>query len=288
MISLSISRSAQSIVRLPFQVRRISAELALSATFVALLTIAALFPQLFTPYDPLSNDVLAALKPPDGKHLFGTDRLGRDILSRTLYGARYSLLVGLGGALVAVFFGVILGILAGGKNKLVDEGLSRLLDIISAFPTILFTMLVVVFIGQGLATLAFAVGIAGVPKFGRVVRAQMQLVRQADYVSHAVILGKGAFFVFWRHILPNVLVAVPVTAMIYIGTTILAVSGLSFLGLGPQPPTPEWGVMLAEGRDVIRIAWWPSVFPGAAITLTVIAFVAIGNDLQRRFERRTP
>lgn len=159
-------------------------------------------------------------------------------------------------------------------------------DVLSSFPGVLLAMLVVTFLGPGMLNIALAIGIAGIPKFGRVVRAQTQLVRDADYVTHAAIYGLSRPQVFLRHVLPNVLVAVPVIATVYIGSTILAVSGLSFLGLGPQPPTPEWGVMLAESRDVLRVAWWPGVFPGAAITLTVIAFSVIGNFLQKAFEGR--
>ena len=147
-------------------------------------------------------------------------------------------------------------------------------------------MLIVTFLGQGMLNIAIAVGIAGIPKFGRVVRAQTQLVRDADYVTQATIYGLSQRQVFLRHVLPNVLVAIPIIATVYIGSTILIVSGLSFLGLGPQPPTPEWGVMLAESRDVLRVAWWPGVFPGLAITATVIAFSVVGNFLQKKFEGR--
>lgn len=259
---------------------------AAAALFLAALVLAAAAPQLFSRYDPLEGDFLAVLKPPGAEHLFGTDRLGRDVFARTIHGARYSLYIGLGATAVSVVFGVLLGIVAGQRNRLLDEATSRLFDVVSSFPGVLLAMMVVTFLGQGMVNIAIAVGIAGIPKFGRVVRAQTQLVRDADYVTHAYIYGRGRFEVFARHLLPNVLVAVPVTATIYVGATILAVSGLSFLGLGPQPPTPEWGVMLAEGRDVLRVAWWPSVFPGAAITLTVIAFTVVGNDLQRRFEGR--
>ena len=142
------------------------------------------------------------------------------------------------------------------------------------------------FLGQGIVNIAIAVGIAGIPKFGRVLRSQALVVRRADYVTHAVSFGLSRGRIFFRHVLPNVLVAVPVIATIDIGSAIIVVSGLSFLGLGPQPPTPEWGVMLAEGRDVLRVAWWPSVFPGLAITLTVLSFAVIGRFLQRRFEVR--
>ena len=257
-----------------------------SATFLVALLAVAAAPGLFTPFDPLQGDFLAGLKAPSLEHPFGTDRLGRDVLSRTLYGARYSLLIGLGGMAVSVLAGVFLGILAGQRNRLLDELISRLFDVLSSFPGVLLAMLVVTFLGQGMLNIALAVGIAGIPKFGRVVRAQTQLVRDADYVTQAAIYGLGQRQIFLRHVLPNVLVAVPVIATVYIGSTILTVSGLSFLGLGPQPPTPEWGVMLAESRDVLRVAWWPAVFPGAAITLTVIAFSTIGVFLQKRFEGR--
>ncbi|KAB1071812.1 ABC transporter permease [Methylobacterium planeticum] len=258
----------------------------LSALFLVALLIVAAVPSLFTGYDPLTGDFAEGLKPPSWAHLFGTDRLGRDVLARTLHGARYSLLIGLSGMAISVVAGVLLGILAGQQNRLLDEATSRIFDVLSSFPGVLLAMLVVTFLGQGMLNIAVAVGIAGIPKFGRVVRAQTQLVRDADYVTQAAIYGLGRRQVFLRHVLPNVLVAVPVIATVYIGSTILTVSGLSFLGLGPQPSTPEWGVMLAESRDVLRVAWWPAVFPGAAITLTVIAFSVVGGVLQKRFEGR--
>ena len=260
--------------------------LVLSAIFLLLLAAAAIVPQLFTRFDPLIGDFAQGLKPPSWAHLFGTDRLGRDVFARTIHGTRYSLLIGIGGMAISVAFGIVLGIIAGQRNRILDEATSRVFDVLSSFPGVLLAMLVVTFLGQGMLNIAIAVGIAGIPKFGRVIRAQTQLVRDADYVTHAVVYGLSRWQVFLRHVLPNVLVAVPVIATVYIGNTILAVSGLSFLGLGPQPPTPEWGVMLAESRDVLRVAWWPSVFPGLAITLTVLAFTWVGNALQKKFEGR--
>lgn len=258
----------------------------LSSAYLLILLVAALAPRWISAHDPLEGDFLAVLVPPGAEHPFGTDRLGRDVLARTVHGARYSLAIGLGSTVLAVAVGVLLGLVAGQRNRLANEGLSRLFDVISSFPGVLLAMLVVVFLGPGLLNIAIAVGIAGVPKFGRVVRAQTQVVRQADYVTQACIYGRGRWQVFFRHLLPNVMVAVPVTATVHVGSAILAASGLSFLGLGPQPPTPEWGVMLAESRDVLRVAWWPGVFPGAAITLTVVAFTVLGQALQRRFEGR--
>lgn len=277
----SADTQAEPVSRLPLGIK-------LSAAFLLLLLGVLAVPHLFTGYDPLVGDVTQGLHAPGAEHWFGTDCLGRDVFARVVYGARYSLLIGLAGMLISLVFGVVLGIVAGMKNRWLDEVASRVFDVLSAFPGVLLALLVIALIGPGMVNVAIAIGIAGIPKFGRMVRSQTQLVRKADYVTHASFYGKSRAAIFYRHLLPNVLVAIPILATIDIGSSIMAVSGLSFLGLGPQPPTPEWGVMLAEGRDVLRTAWWPSVFPGLAITLTVISFSLIGNHVQRRFEGRQP
>ncbi|SOE94350.1 peptide/nickel transport system permease protein [Burkholderia sp. D7] len=259
----------------------------LAGLFLLALAVAIAYPPLVTHFDPLTSDIAQTLQPPGAQHWFGTDRIGRDVFSRVIYGARYSLLIGLASMLVSLAIGLVIGMMAGLGKRLTDESASRVFDVLSAFPPILLSLFVVTFLGQGIVNIAIAVGIAGIPKFGRVLRSQTLVVRRADYVTHAVSYGLSRSRVFLRHVLPNVLVVVPVIATIDIGSAIIAVSGLSFLGLGPQPPTPEWGVMLAEGRDVLRVAWWPSVFPGLALTLTVIAFSVIGKFLQRKVEGRT-
>ena len=259
----------------------------LAGLFLLVLAVAIAYPPLVTHFDPLTSDIAQTLQPPGAQHWFGTDRIGRDVFSRVIYGARYSLLIGLASMLVSLAIGLVIGMTAGLGKRLTDESASRVFDVLSAFPPILLSLFVVTFLGQGIVNIAIAVGIAGIPKFGRVLRSQTLVVRRADYVTHAVSYGLSRSRIFLRHVLPNVLVVVPVIATIDIGSAIIAVSGLSFLGLGPQPPTPEWGVMLAEGRDVLRVAWWPSVFPGLAITLTVIAFSVIGKFLQRKVEGRT-
>ncbi|MFM0739630.1 ABC transporter permease [Paraburkholderia xenovorans] len=266
---------------------RIPSPVLLAVAFLLVLAFALAFPRVVTPYDPLVSDVAHAMQPPDASHWFGTDRIGRDVFARVIYGARYSLLIGLSSTLVSLLVGLVIGVTAGLGRRAVDEGASRVFDVLSAFPPILLSLFVVTFLGQGIVNIAVAVGIAGIPKFGRVLRSQTLVVRRADYVTHAVTFGLSRGQVFFRHILPNVLAAVPVIATIDIGSAIIAVSGLSFLGLGPQPPTPEWGVMLAEGRDVLRVAWWPSVFPGMALTLTVMAFSLIGKFLSRIYGVRT-
>lgn len=259
----------------------------LAGLFLLALAVAIVYPPLVTHFDPLTSDIAQTLQPPGPQHWFGTDRIGRDVFSRVIYGARYSLLIGLASMLVSLAIGLVIGMTAGLGKRLTDESASRVFDVLSAFPPILLSLFVVTFLGQGIVNIAIAVGIAGIPKFGRVLRSQTLVVRRADYVTHAVSYGLSRSRVFLRHVLPNVLVVVPVIATIDIGSAIIAVSGLSFLGLGPQPPTPEWGVMLAEGRDVLRVAWWPSVFPGLALTLTVVAFSVIGKFLQRKVEGRT-
>jgi peptide/nickel transport system permease protein len=259
----------------------------LAAIFLLVLTAAIAYPPLVTHYDPLVSDIAQTLQPPSAEHWFGTDRIGRDVFARVIYGARYSMLIGLASMIVALVVGLVIGMTAGLGKRLADESASRIFDVLSAFPPVLLSLFVVTFLGQGIVNIAIAVGIAGIPKFGRVLRSQTLVVRRADYVTHAVSYGLSRSRVFLRHVLPNVLVVVPVIATIDIGSAIIAVSALSFLGLGPQPPTPEWGVMLAEGRDVLRVAWWPSVFPGMAITLTVVAFSVIGKFLQRKYEVRT-
>lgn len=259
-----------------------------SCLFLLVLAVVLALPFWITHYDPLAGDVSVGLQAPSTAHWFGTDRLGRDVFARVVYGARYSLLIGLSGMLISLVIGTLLGLVAGMKNRWLDEVASRLFDVLSAFPSVLLALLVIALIGPGLMNVAVAIGIAGIPKFGRLVRSQTLLVREADYVRHAVLYGRSRLQTFVTHLLPNVLMAIPIVATIDIGSSIMAVSGLSFLGLGPQPPTPEWGVMLAEGRDVLRVAWWPSVFPGLAITLTVISFTVLGSYCQRRFEGRQP
>jgi peptide/nickel transport system permease protein len=277
----SAKRSAQ------WPIQAIAPSVLLAGIFLLALAVAIAYPPLVTHFDPLTSDIAQTLQPPGALHWFGTDRIGRDVFSRVIYGARYSLLIGLASMLVSLAIGLLIGMTAGLGKRLTDESASRVFDVLSAFPPILLSLFVVTFLGQGIVNIAIAVGIAGIPKFGRVLRSQTLVVRRADYVTHAVSYGLSRSRVFLRHVLPNVLIVVPVIATIDIGSAIIAVSGLSFLGLGPQPPTPEWGVMLAEGRDVLRVAWWPSVFPGLAITLTVIAFSVIGKFLQRKVEGRT-
>lgn len=258
---------------------------ALSVVFLALALLAAAWPSLFAG-DPLAADPLHVLQPPSADHWFGTDQLGRDVFARVVHGARHSLSIGISATLIAVGAGILLGLLAGLSHKIADEALSRSFDALSAFPLVLLALLFIAIAGTGTTSLIVAIGVALVPHFGRVVRAQTFVVRRAAYVTHAVAFGASRTRLVLRHVLPNVLGPIPVLAVIGLGEAILLAAGLSFLGMGPQPPSPEWGAMISEGRGYLHIAWWASVLPGAVVTVTIIALTVVGRFFQRRFEGR--
>ncbi|GIF96106.1 ABC transporter permease [Catellatospora citrea] len=256
-----------------------------AAGFLALATLAVLWPGLLAG-DPLAADPLNVLRPPDAAHWFGTDHLGRDVFDRVVHGARHSLTIGVAATAIAVGAGVLLGLLAGMAHRLAGEALTRSFDALSAFPLLLLALLFIAITGPGTGSLIIAIGVATMPHHARVVRAQTLLVRRAGYVEQAVSFGTSRTRLVLRHVLPNVLGPVPVLAVIGLGEAILAAAGLSFLGLGPQPPAPEWGAMLAENRSYLRIAWWGAILPGVAVTLTVISLTVLGRHLQQRFEGR--
>ncbi|MGS2643702.1 ABC transporter permease [Streptosporangium sp. G12] len=250
------------------------------------LAVAALAPGLLTDADPLAADPLHALAGPSAEHWFGTDHLGRDVLSRVVHGAGHSLSIGAAAVLLAAGAGALLGVLAGLSPRHVDELLSRLFDVVATFPELLLALLVIAITGPGTGNVILAIGIAQIPNYARVIRAQTFVVRRSGYVEQAVTLGLARPVLVARHVLPNVLGPLPVLATIGMGTAVIATSGLSFLGMGPQPPSPEWGSMLSEARDYLRVAWWTVLFPGLSVTLTVISLTLVGRRLQRRFEGR--
>ncbi|MGC0421388.1 ABC transporter permease [Embleya sp. AB8] len=253
---------------------------------LALIVLAALWPGLFATDPPNTIDPVHGLEGPGADHLFGTDQLGRDVFSRVVHGARPSLLIGLGSTLVAVVAGALLGVLAASGGRVLDEAIMRVTDILLAFPGLLLALIVVSVLGPGTGNATLAIGIAATPGFVRLSRGQALVVRDSDYVRAAVTFGRRRAGIHLGHILPNALPPLLVFATVNIGTAIIAGSSLSFLGLGPQAPTAEWGAMLAQSRDLLEIAWAPAVFPGLAVTVTVIAVNVVGRNLQRRFEGR--
>ncbi|EJN04986.1 ABC transporter permease [Phyllobacterium sp. YR531] len=260
----------------------------LLAAVVFLLIIAAgtSWPQLLTSYNPIAADPLQAQLPPSAAHWFGTDQLGRDVFSRVVHGARYSILIGVSAVVIAAVVGSILGLFAGLARGIVDEAITRFLDVVSAFPDLLLALVLISFTGPGTFNLIFALGVASIPRFARVVRAQTFVIAESGYVEQARTFGLTPAVLVLRHILPHAMAQVPILATIGLGTAIIGAAGLSFLGMGPQPPIPEWGAMLAEGRNYLRVAWWIGVWPGVAITLTVISVSVLGRQWQAAFEGR--
>ncbi len=260
--------------------------LAASLVVLAVVAVAALAPQLLATQDPLQTNVRQALLAPDGQHLFGTDQSGRDVYSRVVYGAGPSVGIGLLATALAFGVGLVVGSLAGVAPRAVDAVVMRAVDVLLAFPEFLIALVVVAVLGPGPTNVAIAVTLAAVPVYVRLARAQTRTLGQAEHVEAARILGVAAPLAFVRHVVPGVMGSLSVLATIGIGSSILAAAGLSFVGLGPTEPTPEWGLMLAGGRNVIGQAWWVSVFPGAAITLTVIAATVVGRTLRARADGR--
>ncbi|CUX68754.1 putative peptide transporter permease subunit: membrane component of ABC superfamily [Agrobacterium sp. NCPPB 925] len=260
--------------------------LTLSSLFLLFVATATLWPQFVTAANPLLADPLQAQLPPSAEYWFGTDHLGRDVFSRVIYGARYSILIGVSAIAIAALAGSFLGLVAGLARGAVDELISRFLDVVSSFPDLLLALVLISFTGPGTVNLIFALGVASVPRFARVVRAQTFVIARSGYVEQAKTFGLGRVTLIARHILPHAIAQVPILATIGLGSTIIQAAGLSFLGMGPQPPTPEWGAMLAEARNYLRVAWWIGVWPGVAITLTVIAISVLGKRWQLAFEGR--
>lgn len=234
---------------------------------------------LLTPYDPLKISPAEALQSPNLAHVMGTDQLGRDVLARTLYGGRVSLRVGIIAVFIGALVGIVLGMLAGFYGGWLDSSFSWASDVLLAFPGILLALVIVAILGPGLTNVMIAVGISFIPSFMRVTRGAVLSARDLEYVEAAHALGNTEYAIMRRHILPNVTRPLLVLASLGVGTAILAGAALSFLGLGVQPPAPEWGAMLSAGQNFVRQGWWISLFPGLGIFLTVLAVNLIGDGI---------
>jgi peptide/nickel transport system permease protein len=252
---------------------------------VGTVVVVAVFAPLLAPHDFQDQQLPKVLLPPfwqpraDPAYPLGTDHLGRDLLSRVIFGARTSLLVGGGGVLIAGTIGISLGLLAGYFGRAVDDVIMRLVDVQLSFPPIFLVIAIMAVIGQSLLNVVLVLGLVTWVQYARVVRGATLSVKEKDFVEGARAMGAGHARIVLRHILPNILPPVVVIATVNVSTLILAEAALSFLGLGVQPPTPAWGTMLAEGREVFRIAWWTAVFPGLAIVITVLGVNLLGEGL---------
>jgi ABC-type dipeptide/oligopeptide/nickel transport system permease subunit len=261
----------------------------LGAVLVLLTLLAALFAPWLAPHDPLRGDLARDyLAPPGGRFVFGADAQGRDVLSRVLYGARLSLLVGLVSQAVAVALGLTLGILAGYFRGAVDLLVMRLADITLAFPSLLLLIAFAAAIRPSLPLTFVVIGVVGWAGVARLVRAQVLLLARSEYVVASHALGGRARWVMLRHLVPNVRGAVIIIATLGFAGAIMAEAALSFLGLGAQPPTPSWGAMVAEGRDLIRVAPWVSVAPGLAVGAAVLGFNLLGDGLREALDPLAP
>ena len=256
------------------------------AVLVAFLLVAFLAPVL-APHDPLAQDLYNRLSEPSLTHPFGTDDFGRDVLSRVIHGTRISLKVGLAAVLIALVTGTAIGITAGFWGGPLDQILMRLMDLMLAFPSILLAIGIVAVLGPGLENAMLAIGIVAVPQYARLVRASALRVREMDYVHAARALGAGDARILAYAILPNCTAPLIVQSTLGLATAILDAAGLSFLGLGAQPPTPEWGAMLNGARELILVAPWLLAYPGSAILITVMAFNLLGDGLRDALDPRT-
>ena len=254
---------------------------------VALVVLAGLLAPWLAPFDPITGDLRNAyLLGPGGRHLLGTDAQGRDVLTRVLYGARLSLSVGLLSQAVAATLGVTLGLLSGYYGRWVDALVMRLADVTLAFPTLLLLIAVAAAVSPSLPMVFVAIGAVGWAGMARLVRSQVLVLKGSEYVLAARALGARDQRVLLRHLLPNVRNQVIIAATLGIAGAIMAEAALSFVGLGAQPPTPSWGAMVADGRDLLRVAPWVSFAPGLAIGLAVLGFNLVGDGLREALDPR--
>lgn len=252
------------------------------AILVTWILVAVLAP-LMAPYDP-TLIVSRARQPPSAEFWFGTDQLGRDLFSRILYGTRISLSLGIISVTLGAVPGISLGLIAGYYGGWIDTAISRFIDALLAFPSILLALVVIASLGPSIRNVMIAVGVATIPEFARLTRGSVLSIKALPYVEAARVSGAKGRRIMVRHILINANAPLVVLATLQVGSAILIGAGLSFLGLGAQPPTPEWGLISAEGRQVLRKAWWISTFPGMAILSVVVACNLLGDGLRSAFD----
>lgn len=247
---------------------------------VLIFVILAIIAPLIAPYDPKLPDMSKKLQTPSSEHWLGTDDKGRDILSRILFGARISLTVGILSTCLGAFVGIVLGIVSGYYGRWLDSLIMRICDVLLAFPGILLALAIVSVLGSSTTNVILAVAFFAVPTFARIVRGSTLTVKKLEYIDAIKAMGASDFRIIFKHIFPNILSPIIVQATLYIASAILTACALSFLGMGTQPPTPEWGAMLSDGRSYVSYAPHLSLFPGIAILLVVIGFNLFGDGLR--------
>jgi ABC-type dipeptide/oligopeptide/nickel transport system permease subunit len=275
------------------EIRKAAAQLAknrsalVGGIVLTIIILVAIFAPLLAPEDPITQDYTRVLAPPSSSYPFGTDQFGRDILSRIIIGSRQSLAVAAIAIAIAASVGTLLGLLSGFFGGWIDTIIQRVIDVLLAFPGILFAMAVVAILGPGLLNAMIAVGISLIPSYARMVRGSVLSQKENAFVEAARLCGAGNTRILARHILPNVLGPIMVLITISIAWAILIGASLSFLGLGAQLPEPEWGLDLSMAREYLREAWWMTTFPGLAIMITVVSVNLIGEGLRDALDPRT-
>ena len=253
---------------------------------VLVLAIMAAAAPLLSPHDPHKPDIKRILDPPSARHWLGTDQIGRDVLSRMLYGARVSLAVGFVSVGIATAIGIALGASAGYHGGTVDGAVMRLVDLVLVFPRFFLLLAVLAFLKPSIWTIMVVIGLTGWMGVARLVRAEFLALKEREFVIWSQSVGAGAFRIIWRHILPNAMAPVLVAMTLGIPAAILTESGLSFLGLGVRPPYATWGNILNEGKDTIEIGWWLSFYPGVAILVTVLSYNLLGEGIRDALDPR--
>jgi len=250
--------------------------------FVIIFT--AIFANYLLMHNPNKIDLRSRLQSPNLKHPFGTDRLGRDIFSRIIMGTRISLKIGLIVVAIAFPLGTIIGAIAGFAGGMIDEIIMRITDIFLSIPALILAMSIAAALGPSLNNVVIALGIVWWPWYARLIRGSVLQIKELEYIEAARAIGNSNIVIIFKHIIPNCLAPVMINATLDFGFVILSAAGLSFIGLGAQPPSPEWGAMLASSRDILREAWWAATFPGFAILITVLGFNLVGDVLRDIFE----
>mgnify|MGYP001390779914 CR=1 FL=1 len=253
---------------------------------IIVILLMAVFAKWMTPFDPYAMETLNRLQSPNSEHWFGTDQFGRDIFSRMIYGARISLQVGIIAVGFSFVVGTLIGMVAGYKGGWVDHILSRVTDVLFAFPDILLALVIMAILGPSLNNLMLAIGIVYTPIFARIARGTVLNIKDSLYIEAAKSMGVNPFTILMRHILPNAMAPLIVQITLSFAFAILAEAALSFLGLGVSPDTPSWGIMLSEAKDWMELSWWTAVFPGIAITLAVFGFNVMGDGLRDALDPR--
>jgi len=256
------------------------------AAVVAVFVLLAVLAPVLVPFNPTQGNLNDRLQPPSATHWLGTDELGRDLLSRILFGARISLQIQIVAVVLALLVGVALGSVGGYRGGYMDNIIMRAMDVLLAFPGIFLALAIIAALGPGLLNLMLAAGISSVPQFARIVRASILSLKEREFVEAALALGSGSGRVMFRHLLPNCLAPIIVQSTLRMATVLLTASGLSFLGLGVQPPTPEWGAMLSNARSYLIVAPHVATIPGLAIMVVVVGFNLFGDGLRDTLDPR--